>query len=121
MAELYSVDLGQGQLAAAEWAISQQLFKLTQAVPQVIYDIFGKHFQGLLKTGEMTKSVSSCLKYTVADVIKTGSQVGQPVPDIPSNQDLSIVYLRRKTALHMKQLVHGKWINLEKLYFCIAF
>ena len=55
--------MGESQLAAAHWAMSQQLKRIEKDNADARKDILEVHWKILLESGHMTKHVSSCLKY----------------------------------------------------------
>ena len=87
--------MGESQLAAPHWAISQQLQRIWKDNGGAIKDVLGVHWKILLESGHMTKHVSSCLKYKVADIIEEYKKQKYELPKIKPNKDLTRINLTK--------------------------
>ena len=76
-------------------------------------DLLSIHWKVLLESGAMTKDVSSCLQHRVNDIIQEYQKRKIPLPDIPNNEDLTVVQQYNQQAEDMKHIIHGRWPKLN--------
>ena len=108
--------MGDSLLAGPHWAISQQLQRIRKDNVGVTEDILGVHWKILLESGHMTKHVSSCLKYEVADIIEEYNKHKKyELPKFAPNKELTQIKLTQGQVLNLRHVVNGRWTQLKKL------